>query len=209
MKVNINRLKWNLAWVITAIKAFLMQNWSLVKVLSRIFCLGGSRSWQKILSHAAARKIFLVLLGGPVACSPGKFWKYSVQDWLKSHFWTLVTFTDSLKSSSKKIFIWNSCKLSSVKLLGGKLRGLGGRASPPPPVDRTLLVALLVLGLWRHKISLGRRERVVRFGYLPSENGFNFKKRVFMSRIVLLDPKLTPPPCQFQQFPSGGRFFIL
>ena len=47
-------------------------------------------------------KIFVGLLGGPKACCPGKFWKYSVQDWLKSHFWTLVTFTDSLKSSSKK-----------------------------------------------------------------------------------------------------------
>ena len=34
---------------------------------------------------------------GSGACSPG--------NWLKSHFWTLVTFTDSLKSLSKKIFI--------------------------------------------------------------------------------------------------------
>ena len=30
-----------------------------------------------------------------------------------------------------------------------------------------------------------------------------------MSRFVLLGPKLTPPPppCQFQQFPSRGKFF--
>ena len=27
-----------------------------------------------------------------------------------------------------------------------------------------------------------------------------------MSKIVLLDPKLTPPPCKFQQFLSGGKF---
>ena len=51
------------------------------------------------------------------------------------------------------------------------------------------LIALLVLEIWRHKIYLKRRER---FDYLPPENGFIFKKRVFMSRIVLLDPKLTP-----------------
>ena len=39
------------------------------------------------------------------------------------------------------------------------------------------LIALLVLEI-RHKISLGRRERVMKFGYLPPENGFNFKKWV-------------------------------
>ena len=74
------------------------------------FVWGGSRSWKKFWATRRGEKIFLGLLGGPEACSPGKFWKYSVQDWLRSHFWTLVTFTDSLKSSSKKIFIWNSCK---------------------------------------------------------------------------------------------------
>ena len=41
------------------------------------------------------------------------------------------------------------------------------------------LIALLVLEIWRHKISLGRRERVMKFGYLPPENGFNFKKISF------------------------------
>ena len=25
-----------------------------------------------------------------------------------------------------------------------------------------------------HKISLGRREQVIKYGYLPPENGFNF-----------------------------------
>ena len=33
IKVNINQLKWNLAWVIMAIKAFLMQSLSLIAVL--------------------------------------------------------------------------------------------------------------------------------------------------------------------------------
>ena len=35
-------------------------------------------------------------------------WNDSVQDWLKSHFWTLATFTDSLILSSNKVSIWNS-----------------------------------------------------------------------------------------------------
>ena len=42
----------------------------------------------------------------------------------------------------------------------------------------------------------------------PWKMGLALKKIVFMSRIVLLDPELTPPPkCQFQQFPSRGKFF--
>ena len=53
------------------------------------------------------------------------------------------------------------------------------------------------------------------FGDMTSQNfpqkkgmrtDLTLKKRVFMSRIVLLDPKLTPP-CQFQQFSSRGKFF--
>ena len=43
------------------------------RVLSRIFCLGGKPIQKKVLSHAATRKIFLGLLGGPGACSPRKF----------------------------------------------------------------------------------------------------------------------------------------
>ena len=53
------------------------------------------------------------------------------------------------------------------------------------------LIALLVLEIWRHKIFLKRRERVIRFDYLPRKTGLTLKKRVFMSRIVLLYPKLT------------------
>ena len=36
------------------------------------------------------------------------------------------------------------------------------------------LIALLVLEIWRHKISFGRMEGVIKFGYLPPENGFKF-----------------------------------
>ena len=42
------------------------------------------------------------------------------------------------------------------------------------------LIALLVLEIWRHKIFLKRRERVIWFDYLPPENGFNFKKKEFL-----------------------------
>ena len=70
------------------------------------------------------------------------------------------------------------------------------------------LIALLVLEIWRHKIFLKRRERVIRFDYLSLENGFNFKKkRVFMSRIVLLDPKLTLH-VNFNNFQAEENFFI-
>ena len=52
-----------------------------------------------------------------------------------------------------------------------------------------------------------KREQVIRFDYLPPENGFNFKKRVFMSRIVLLYPKLTPH-VNFNNFQAEENFFI-
>ena len=42
------------------------------------------------------------------------------------------------------------------------------------------------------QISPSGREQVIKLGYLPPENGFNLKKMSFLSRIVLLDPKLTP-----------------
>ena len=38
---------------------------------------------KKFWAMTQCEKIFLGLLGGPGACSLGKFWKYSVQDWLK------------------------------------------------------------------------------------------------------------------------------
>ena len=70
------------------------------------------------------------------------------------------------------------------------------------------LVAPLVWKRLRHNISLRRRERVIKFGYLPPENGFNFKKTSFMSRIVLLDPKLTLH-VNFSNFQVEENFFLL
>ena len=68
------------------------------------------------------------------------------------------------------------------------------------------LVALLVLEIWRHKISLGRRERVIKFGYLHQKNAFNFKKMSFYVQNRSYRPKIYPL-CQFQQFSSRGNFF--
>ena len=68
------------------------------------------------------------------------------------------------------------------------------------------LIALLVLEIWRHKISLRRREWVMKFGYLPPENGFNFKKMSFYVQNRSSRPKIDPP-CQFQQFSSIGKIF--
>ena len=69
------------------------------------------------------------------------------------------------------------------------------------------LIALLGLEIWRHKIFLKRREPVIRFDYLPRKTGLTLKKRVFMSRIVLLDPKLTPH-VNFNNFQAEENFFI-
>ena len=68
------------------------------------------------------------------------------------------------------------------------------------------LIAPLVLEIWRHKISLGRREQVMKFGYLPPENGFNFKKMSFYVQNRSSRPKIDPL-CQFQQFSSIGKIF--
>ena len=68
------------------------------------------------------------------------------------------------------------------------------------------LIALLVLEIWRHKIFLKWRERVIRFDYLSPENGFNFKKTSFYVQNRSSRPKIDPP-CQFQQFSSRGKFF--
>ena len=63
------------------------------------------------------------------------------------------------------------------------------------------------LEIWRHKISLGRRERVIEVGYSPLENGRNFfEKMSFYVQNRSSGPKIDPP-CQFQQFSSRGKFF--
>ena len=91
------------------------------------------------MSHAAAIKKFLGLLGGPGHAPPENFENIVFRIWLKSHFWTLVTFTDSLKSSSKKS-LFEIVVFFSVKLLEGGAETFGGGGSFPSalPVDRTL-----------------------------------------------------------------------
>ena len=46
-----------------------------------------------------------------------------------------------------------------------------------------------------------------KFGCLPPENGFNLKKMSFMSRVVILHPKLTPH-VNFSNFQAEENFLI-
>ena len=46
----------------------------------------------------------------------------------------------------------------------------------------------------------------MKFGYLPPENGFNFKKMSFYVQNRSSRPKIDPP-CQFQQFSNIGKIF--
>ena len=69
------------------------------------------------------------------------------------------------------------------------------------------LIALLVLEIWRHKIFLWRRERVIQFGYLLPENGFNFKKVTFYVQIRSFRPKIDPQ-VNFSNFQAEENFFI-
>ena len=52
-----------------------------------------------------------------------------------------------------------------------------------------------------------KKGRVIRFDYLPPENGLNLKKTSFYVQNRSSRPKIDPP-CQFQQFSSRGKFFI-
>ena len=71
--------------------------------------------------------------------------------------------------------LWNTLVFSSVNWL--KLNFAWVIISIKAFLMQNLrLIALLVLEIWRHKIFLKRRERVIRFDYL----------------YILLDPKLTP-----------------
>ena len=71
------------------------------------FFVWGRKSILKKIYEARQRreKIVLGLLGGSGGMVSLKILKDSVQDWLNSHLWTLVTFTDFLKSSSNQISI--------------------------------------------------------------------------------------------------------
>ena len=69
------------------------------------------------------------------------------------------------------------------------------------------LIALLVLEIWRHKIFLKRKERVIRFDYFPPENGFNFKKTSFYVQNRSSRPKIDPH-VNFNNFQAEENFFI-
>ena len=69
------------------------------------------------------------------------------------------------------------------------------------------LIALLVLEIWRHKIFLKRRERVIWFDYLPPENGFNFRKTSFYVQNRSSRPKIDPH-VNFNNFQAEENFFI-
>ena len=69
------------------------------------------------------------------------------------------------------------------------------------------VVALLVLEIWRHKISFGRREWVIKFGYLPPENGFNLKKKSFYVQNRSSRPKIDPH-VNFSNFQAEENLFI-
>ena len=54
--------------------------------------------------------------------------------------------------------------------------------------------------------SFGDMTSQMKIGYLPPENGFNFKKMSFYVQNRSSRPKIDPP-CQFQQFSSIGKIF--
>ena len=74
-------------------------------------------------------------------------------------------------------------------------------------MQNLMLMAVLVLDIWRHNISLGRRERVMKFGYYPRKRGLTLKKLSFYVQNRSSRQKINPS-CQFQQFSSRGKFFI-
>ena len=78
------------------------------------------------------KKIFRPSRGGPGHAPPENFENIVFRIWLKSHFWTLVTFTDSLKSSSKKS-LFEMVVFFSVKLLEGGAETFGGGEASPLP----------------------------------------------------------------------------
>ena len=61
-----------------------------------------------------------------------------------------------------------------------------------PDAKFVRLIALLVLEIRRPKISLERRERVIKFGYLPPENGFNFHFQNFRDVLMRKEQQQSP-----------------
>ena len=63
----------------------------------------------------------------------------------------------------------------------------------------------LVLEIRRHKIFLGIREPVIKFGYLPQKNEFNLKKMSFYVQNRSSRPNLTPS-VNFSNFQAEENF---
>ena len=98
------------------------RKFSTIRVLSRIFCLGGKSILKKFLSHAAARKNFFRPSRGVRGYTPPEKFEN-----IGSLFEIAVNFFFSKTFGGKLRRFW------------GKLRRFGGKLPPaPPPVDRTL-----------------------------------------------------------------------
>ena len=114
-----------------------------------LFCLGEEVNPKKIFEPGSGEKNFF----RPFRGSGGGMPVISLHYWLKSHFWVLVIFTDSLKSSSSQISSWNSFLIFFWgKLFWGELRRLGGGSFPS--IDRALF-KVVPLGFY-HSIFIKR-----------------------------------------------------
>ena len=112
---------------------------------------GGVDPEKSFWATRRLQKNFLGLLGGYGACSPVKFWKHSVQNWLKSHFWILIIFTDSLKSSSKRsLFEITLNFFFSGKLFfgGEEAETFGGKQNRMRPESVTFIRVLSRIFCW-------------------------------------------------------------
>ena len=71
-------------------------------------------------------------------------------------------------------------------------------------------VARLVFEIYVTKFPSEKGNKSLNSAIYPQKMGLALKKLVFMSRIILLDPKLTPPPnVNFSNFQAEENFFIL
>ena len=75
-------------------------------------------------------------------------------------------------------------------------------------MENLSLVAFLYLEIWRHKISLWRREQVIEFGYLTPENGFKFYKNEFLCSESFSSTQNWPPMSISAIF-KQRKFFLI